>query len=72
MRYKMGKKTGLNTGSVIRPQYCSVNTSIAAQHIRLTNHVKQGNMRLAYSHEQRIDVIVVNRLPTYLSGDRLN
>ena len=29
------KKTGLNTGSIIRPQYCSVNTSIAVQVIRL-------------------------------------
>ena len=48
----MTTKNSLNTGSVIRPQYCAVNTSIAVQHIRLcvqVNHVKQGNMRLAYS-----------------------
>ena len=55
-------KNSLNTGSVIRPQYCTVNTSIAVQHIRLcvqVNLVKQGNMRLEYSavshshHEER-------------------
>ena len=52
MRYKKGKKkTSLNTESVIRPQYCTVNTPITVQHIRQTNHVKEGAKRLAYTHE---------------------
>ena len=37
--------------SVIRPQYCTSNTSIAVQHIRMcvqVNHVKQATMRLTY------------------------
>ena len=53
MRYKKGKKkkTSPNTDSVARPQYCTVNASVAVQHIRLTNHVKGGAKRLAYTHE---------------------
>ena len=37
--------------SVIRPQYCTFNTSIAVQHIQMcvqVNHVKQATTRLAY------------------------
>ena len=37
--------------SVIRPQYCTFNTSIAVQHIQMcvqANHVKQATTRLAY------------------------
>ena len=52
MRYKKEIKTGQNTmSSVIRPQYCTFNTSIAVQHIQMcvqVNHVKQATMRLAY------------------------
>ena len=51
MRYKRAKKTSLNTESVIRPQYCTVNTPITVQHIRLTNYVKEGTLRSAYTHE---------------------
>ena len=52
MRYKKGKKkTSPNTDSVARPRYCTANTSVAVQHIRLTNHVKEGTLRSAYTHE---------------------
>ena len=54
MRYKKDKKkkkTSPNTDSVVRPQYCTVNASVAVQHIRKTNHVKEGAKRLAYTHE---------------------
>ena len=47
-----GNKTSQNAGSVIRPQYSTVKTPIAMQHIRLcvqVYHVKQGTTRLVYS-----------------------
>ena len=55
MRYKKDKKkkkTSPNTDSVVRPQYCTVNASVAVQHIRQTNHVKEGAKRLAYTQRK--------------------
>ena len=37
------KKTGQNTGGVIRPQYSTVNTSIVMQQIRLCYPCKEGH-----------------------------